>query len=143
MGRFEGSAGYSELIDQFQVAPEHRALNFSLKKELIVPEGAFHLIRTLVEKLDSEGCSTCLNKGIQIFRAGLSPAVEDRISAPGIRLYGMLHSNPVPEGKFRRVARAAAVPEVLAFRQKCAEQTVLHVEHGHVLVQGDLDHAGG
>jgi len=138
---FEGSAGYSQLIDQFEIPPENRALNSSLKKELVVTEGAFHLIRTLVEELDPEDRRACLNERIEVFRARLSPAVENGVSAPGIGLNGMFHSDPVPNGEFSGIAWATAISEVLPLRQKSAEQTVLHVEHRHVLVQCDLDHA--
>lgn len=142
-GRFECSAGYSELIDQFEVPPKLSAFDFAMEEQMILPEDGFHLVRTFVQEFDPEGRRACLNEGTEVIRAGLRAAVEDRVSASGIRLNGMFHSDPVPEGKFRRVAGATAVPEILAFGKKCAEQAMLHVEHWHVLMKGDLDFAGG
>lgn len=68
----------------------------------------------------------------------LRAAVEQGVPAPGVRQQGMELPHAVPQLHVVPFTGAAAVLIAGAVRQEGAEHAVLHVEHGHVLVQSQF-----
>ena len=74
-----------------------------------------------------------------VFGAGLRQGVEHRVAAAGVGLDRVLRAHAVAQLHVVPVAGPAAVGVVGARGEERAEHAVLHVKHGHVLVDGDLE----
>jgi hypothetical protein len=70
--------------------------------------------------------------------AGLRAGVEDGVAATNIGPDGMGLANAVADGDPVAVTGAATGEVVFALGEKGGEDTVLHVKHGNVLVEGQL-----
>ncbi len=73
-----------------------------------------------------------------IFRARLRECIENRVAAADVRLHRMFRANAVTQLYVMHVARTAAVAVVFARGEERAEDAVLHVKHGDMLVNCDL-----
>jgi hypothetical protein len=69
----------------------------------------------------------------------LGSGVVEGIAATGIGLEHMLGADAVAEVDAMLVARPSAIAVILTLREESAEDAVLHMEHGHVLVESDLE----
>ena len=72
----------------------------------------------------------------------MSAGIEDGVSATGISFEDMLGPDPIAQFDLVPVTGPAAVGVIGSLRKKGAEDTVLHVKHWHVLVEGDLEPRG-
>ena len=73
---------------------------------------------------------------------GLGERVEDGVAATGVGFEGMLRADAVAELDLVLVAGTAAIGVIRAVGKERAEDAVLHVKHGHVLVNGDFKPVG-
>ena len=129
----------AELIEQFQLPPELGAGDFAAQQPAVLAERPRHLLRGFVEEFHAEMPHAQLHHPRDILRAGLGQRVEDRVAAADVRLHRMLRAHAIAQFQVVPVARAAAVPEIRAVRQKRAEHAMLHVKHRHVLVDRDFE----
>ena len=95
-----------------------------------------------VEQLDTEMAETRGEELGEEAGAGLGAAVEEGVAAADIRLEPVELADAVAEVDGMFFARAAAVFVGRAGAEEGAEHAVLHMEHGHVLVQGELQPCG-
>ena len=69
------------------------------------------------------------------FRGGLGTPVEEGVPAAQVGAQRMFRTTAVPQEHLVLLAGAAAIGVVMALREERAEQAMLHMKEGHVLVQ--------
>ncbi len=74
--------------------------------------------------------------------SGLGLVIEEGVAAADVGFEGVVNAHAVAQGDAVFFTGATAVGEVGAGGEEGGEGTVLHVKHGHVLVQGDLEPGG-
>ena len=79
---------------------------------------------------------------VEIGGSTLRGGVKESIAASDIRTERVLHANTVTQVDAVLLAGAAAIRMVGAVGQKCGEDTMLHMKHGHVMVKGELEPLG-
>ena len=95
-----------------------------------------------VDKLEAEMAGAQGQEAGGVLGAGLGAGVKQCITAAGVGLERMLLADAVAQGGGVAVAGAAAVGVIGAVGEEGAEEAVLHVKHGDVLVKGDLEPGG-
>lgn len=71
--------------------------------------------------------------------SGLGLVVEEGVATADVGFQGVVDAHAVAEGDAVFFTGATAVGEVGAGGEESGEGAVLHVKHGHVLVEGDLE----
>ena len=74
--------------------------------------------------------------------SGLGLVIEEGVAAAHVSFQGVVDAHAVAQGDAVFFAGATAVGEVGAGGEEGGEGAVLHVKHGHVLVEGDLEPGG-
>ena len=92
----------------------------------------------LVEQFQTDVTHAGLTQSRQPLDTGLSRAVEQGVAAAQIRAQRMFHTAAVTESHRVLLAGATTVGVIVPLGEESAEQTVLHVKQGHVLMQGHL-----
>lgn len=95
--------------------------------------------RGFFEEFDAERAETGGMKILEIRRAGLRGGVEERVAAADIGPQGVLHANTVAEVDAVFLAGSAAIRVVGPIGKECRKDAVLHMKHGHVVVQGEFE----
>ena len=131
------------MVDKLQFAPEVGAGDFAAEKAAILGDHAFDFSRCFIHEFDAKMACTDGAKSLEIFGASLGHGIEDSIAATSVGLERMLRADAVLELDIVGIAGAATISIVGAFGEERAENAVLHVEHGHVLVQGDFEPVRG
>ena len=73
-----------------------------------------------------------------ILRSRLRHGVENGVTAADVRLERVFGSDPVAQAHLMFVAGPSAVRVIRAFGKKGAEDAMLHVKHGHMLMDRHL-----
>ena len=110
---------------------------------LVARDRAHDFVGTFVDELDAEAAGAEFEEAGDVVGAGLGAVVVNGVAAAGVGFEGEFGADAVAEGDAVGVAGAAAVAVVFALREKRAEDAVLHVKHGHVLVDGDVEPRAG
>ncbi len=92
-----------------------------------------------VEEIDAEVGEACGAEIGEVAGAGLGDGIEERVAAAGVCFERVFHADAVAEGDLMVIAGSAAVEEGGARGHEGGEDTVLHMEHGHVLVEDELE----
>ena len=134
----QGAAGDPEtLINAFPL-PDccrgNRPLQ-SLAVELQPPLRRFGIF---IQQLKAETPQADLQQVWQRLHTTLGATIEKGVAASQISHKGVFHTTPIPKPHLMLFARSAAIGVVVPLRQEGTEQTVLHMEKRHVLMQGDL-----
>jgi len=138
-----GATGNTKLILEFEGFPELYACNVSGQELAIEGDRPFHLLRGLIHKLQAEMPQTQVEQPLHIFRACLGGAVKHGVAASGIGLEDVVGVGAIAQFHFMGFARPPAVGEVRSLREEGAEDAMFHVEHWHVLVDGDFQPCRG
>ena len=115
---------------------------FFRKQILIGTDGGESVGLVFVEQLDAEMAQAGGDELGEEARAGLSATVEKGVAAADIRLEAMQLADAVAQVDGVFFARATAVLVSRAGAEEDAEHAVLHMKHGHVLVEGELQPLG-
>src|ERR1035437_36078 len=129
----------AELIQQLQLPPELRAGDLAAQQLAVSRNSLRRLVGGFVQELDPEMPHAQGQHARDIIRARLGQRIEDGVAAAGIRLDRVLRAHAVAQLQIVLVAGPAAVRVVRAAGEKSAEDAMLHVKHGHMLVNGDLE----
>src|SRR5215471_5224624 len=97
-----------------------------------------HLLGALMHELEPEVPKPSIEPQLEVFGASLRLGPEDRVTATHIRHDGVHPSGFVLERHTVRFTRMPAVGIVGAGGQEAAEDAVLHVKHGEMLIDNDL-----
>src|SRR5689334_12390645 len=124
----------AKLIQQLELAPELSARDLAAKQLAVLFNGLCDLAGSLVQELQPKMAHAELQHPGDILRAGLGESVEHGVAAPDIGFDRMLGADPVPQLHIMPVTRPSTVGVVGALGKKRAEEAMLHVKHGHVLV---------
>jgi len=96
----------------------------------------------VVEELNAKVADAPLEQFGDDFGGGLGDCVEESVAAAHVGGEGMFHAEAVAQLDLVGVTGATAIRFVRAGRQNRAEDAVLHMEHGHVLVDDDFEPSG-
>lgn len=131
-----------ELIDELEFPPEGFPGDFAAKQTLVSLDEADEVLRGFVEEFEPESSYPRRQQTSGVVGTGLSSGVEDRVATAGVGLEGVLGANPVSKSDLVLVAGTPAIPIILAGGKEGAEHAMLHVKHGHVLVERDFEPTG-
>ena len=99
-------------------------------------------LRIVVQELDAQVPRTVLNEPGQELGGGLGHGVEEGIAAADVGLERVEHAHPVAQLDVVMVARTAAVRLVGARGEEGTVDAMLHVKHGNLLMDHDLEPVG-
>ena len=134
----ERAAGHPHSVGGFQPPPDLATTHPSGKQTSVGPHNITDDAGGFVEKLNAEvPHSRRLQGGNRLGRA-LRHGVEERVATAHVGREGMRHPDPIAEFDQMLVAGTATVVLIRSGRKHGAEDTVLHVEHRHVLVDDNL-----
>ena len=136
------AAGDAELVEEFEFAPELGAGDFAAEELAVFGDGAGDFFGSFGEEFDAEVAHAEGEQTLHELGAGLGLGIEDGVAAAGIGLERVFGADAVAEFYFMFVTGAAAIPVIFALGQEGAKDAVLHVKHGHVLVDSDLEPFG-
>ena len=131
------------MVEEFQLAPDIGAADLAADELLVACDRADDLVGALVDELDAEAAGAELEQAGDVVGAGLGPVVVNGVATAGIGFEREFGADAVAQRDDVGVARAAAVAIVFAGREKRAEDAVLHVKHGHVLVNREVEPRAG
>ena len=114
-----------------RVAPDLRVLTVDTLR--LHPE-----TYTLMDELEPKVTNTSIEPQLEVLCSHLRFSPEDRIAAPHIRHHRVPPSGFILERHTVRFTRVPAVGVVGASGQKAAEDAVLGVKHGKMLIDHDL-----
>ena len=100
------------------------------------------LLRGLLKQLDAIVAQAGGTELRKIPGTRLGDRIEEGIAASDIGSEGVLHSDTIPEMDTVAVAGSTAVGVILALGEEGGKDAVLHVKHGHVLVDRQLKPLG-
>mmetsp|Transcript_34413 Transcript_34413/g.97597 ORF Transcript_34413/g.97597 Transcript_34413/m.97597 type:complete len:211 (-) Transcript_34413:2093-2725(-) len=101
-----------------------------------------HLLGRLVHELEAQEADADSDQGVEVFGRRLGLGVEDGVSATHVGQHPMILAVLVAEVEGTFLARVPAVLVIVAIGQEAAEDTMLRVENGQMLM-GDHLEAGG
>src|SRR5262245_47751095 len=102
------------------------------------PDNLTHLLGALMHELEPEVPNPSIEPQWEVFCANLRLGSEDRIAATYIRHDGVHPSGFVLERHTVRFTRMPAVGIVSASGQEAAEDAMLRVKHGEMLIDNGL-----
>ena len=135
---FHLAARHTELIEQLQLAPKVRSGNFAAQQLPIFLDQVRNLFGPFVYKLNPEMTQPQSEQMADILGAGLRSRVENGVTAADVSLERVFGSDSIAQAHLMFVAWPPAIGVIGSFRKKGAEDTMLHVKHGHMLVDGDF-----
>jgi hypothetical protein len=100
------------------------------------------LFSGFLQKLQTEVSSPSLDQTMGIVCPSLGNTVEEGVTTTGIGLQPVLRTHPITQVDLMAFAGSTAISKVFTAGEKGAEHTVLHMEQGHMLVQGDFKPLG-
>ena len=127
------------MVEEFEFAPEIGAGDFAAEEALVLRDRADDLVGGFVDELDAEAAGAEGEEAVEVFGAGLGAVVVDSVAAAGVGLEREFGAGAVLEADLVFFAGAAAVVVVFAGGEEGAEDAVLHVKHGHVLMDGEVE----
>lgn len=111
---------------------------FGLEEPLVHGDELVHVVLVFVQQLNAVAAETEAHEAADVTGCRLGLGVEEGVAAAFVATQVVHHAGAVEYAYFVVLAGAAAVEVVLAFGEEGAEDAVLHMEEGHVLVQGDF-----
>ena len=93
------------------------------------------------EEFEAEGLKAEFLHAREILGGALGLGVEDGVAAADVGDEGVRLADAVAEVELMAIAGAAAGAVVFSVRERVGEDAVLHVEHGHVLVDDGFEEA--
>ena len=119
---------------RFEGVPKGFALAFAGKEGLVGADDPAGVFGVFFEEFEAELAES---GGFQLgeeFGAGLRDCVEEGIAAADVGAQGVFHSDAVAQAHPMLFARSPAIGEIPAIGHERGEYAVLHVKHGHVLM---------
>ena len=112
---------------------------FTLQQLAIGRNRLPHLVGTFIKELKSEMANAECDQSLEVLGAGLRPRIEHGITATNVCFHGMFSPDTVAQFQINSVARPAAIRVIRSLRQERAENTMFHVKHRHVLMNGHFE----
>ena len=145
----EGSAGDAELVEDAEGAEGFGRFFFSGEEVGVAVEKARGFGGVFAEEFDAEMADAELLQVGEILGGGLGFGVEEGVAAADVGdkrvrfpVASVCCAAGVDEVDFVFFAGAAAVVEIFSVGEGVGEDAVLHVEHGHVLMEDGFEFGG-
>ena len=138
--RFERAARDADAVDGSQPGPDIAASAPPGEEIAIGADDPVDGLHRLVEELDAEVGDATGEEHRHHLSAALGHGMEEGVAAADVGRERVFDANPITELDDMVVAGTAAVGLVGAGRENGAEDTVLHVEQGHPLMDHRLEH---
>ena len=137
----QGAFGDAEFFECLDLVKQFEGVGLAAEEILIGADG-FGSVLGFVQQFDAEAGKACGAEVLVVAGTALGLAVEEGVAAADIGLQAVELANAVPEVDDVGLTGAAAVFVGGAAAEEGAENAVLHVKHGHVLVKGKLEPLG-
>ena len=138
----EGAFGDAELGEDGEGVEELGGGLFAAKEALVFVDEVFGVLEVLVEKLDAVVGEAGAAEFVVEAGSGLGAAVEEGVATADVGGEAVQLTHAVAQVNDVFFAGIAAVLLARSFAEKGAKDAVLHVEEGHVLVEGELEPLG-
>ena len=138
----EGAFGDAQFFEGLHLVQQIEGIGFAAEQVLIGADGLGGVLG-FVKQLDPETGETCGPEMLIVAGTALGLAVEEGVAAADIGLQAVELADAVAQVDDMGLAGATAVFVGGAAAQERAENAVLHVKHGHVLVERELKPFGG
>src|SRR5207247_9226226 len=118
--------------------PLLRARDFTVQQLSIFPNRVQDLRRRLIHKLDPEMARSQLSHPPDVFCSSLGPSIEDGVAAAGVGLERVFGADAISQFHVMSITGTSTVGVICAPGKKGAKDTMLHMKHRHVLVDGNF-----